>query len=72
MGMTRMKKRIINIQTKKLKELVEEKGLKYIQENFQYSILETFTDDVSDEYIIARESFWKEVLLTRIFGYNAN
>ena len=70
--MTRMKKRIINIQTKKLKELVEEKGLKYIQENFQYSILETFTDDASDEYIIARESFWKEVLLTRIFGYNAN
>ena len=57
---------------KKLKELVEEKGLRYIQENFQYSILETFTDDVSDEYIIARESFWKEVLLTRIFGYNAN
>ena len=57
---------------KKLKNLVEEKGLAYIQENFQYSILETFTDDVSDEYIIARESFWKEVLLTRIFGYNAN
>ena len=57
---------------KKLKELVEEKELKYIQENFQYSIPKIFTDDISDGYIITRESFWKEVLLTRIFGYNAN
>ncbi|MDO4220053.1 MAG: GIY-YIG nuclease family protein [Candidatus Saccharibacteria bacterium] len=55
-----------------LQKLVREKGLSYIQENFQYSILETFTDDVSDEYIIARESYWKEALLSRQFGYNAN
>ena len=57
---------------KKLRELVNEKGLSYIQENFQYSILETFTDDVSDEYIIGRESWWKEALRSREFGYNAN
>ena len=57
---------------KELKELVDNYGISYIQENFQYSILETFTDDVSDEYIIARESWWKDVLLTRVFGYNAN
>jgi hypothetical protein len=57
---------------KKLQELVNEKGLSYIQDNFQYSILETFTDDVSDEYIITRESWWKEALLSRQFGYNAN
>lgn len=57
---------------KKLKELVEEKGLKCIQENIQYSILEIFTDDVLGEYIIARESFWKEGLLTRMFEYNMN
>lgn len=57
---------------KKLQELVQERGLDYIKKNFQYSILETFTDDVSNEYIIKRESFWKEVLLTRKFGYNAN
>ena len=57
---------------KKLQELVNEKGLSYIQENFQYSILETFTDDVSDEYIIGRESWWKEALRSRQFGYNAN
>lgn len=57
---------------KKLQELVNEKGLSYIQDNFQYSILETFTDDVSDEYIIGRESWWKEALRSREFGYNAN
>ena len=57
---------------KNLQELVNEKGLSYIQDNFQYSILETFTDDVSDEYIIGRESWWKEVLHSREFGYNAN
>ena len=57
---------------KKLQELVNEKGLTYIQDNFQYSILETFTDDVSDEYIIGRESWWKEALRSREFGYNAN
>lgn len=57
---------------KKLQELVTEKGLSYIQDNFQYSILETFTDDVSDEYIISRESWWKEALHSRKFGYNAN
>ena len=57
---------------KKLQELVNKKDLSYIQENFQYSILETFTDDVSDEYIIGRESWWKEALRSRQFGYNAN
>lgn len=57
---------------KRLQELVAAKGLTYVQENFQYSILETFTDDVSDEYIIGRESWWKEALHSREFGYNAN
>lgn len=57
---------------KNLRALVNEKGLSYIQDNFQYTILETFTDDVPDEYIIARESWWKEALQSRKFGYNAN
>ena len=52
--------------------LVEKNTISYIQENFKYTILETFEDDVSVEDIIARESWWKEVLLTRKFGYNAN
>lgn len=57
---------------KELQKLVKKRGLSYIKKNFRYSILETFTDDVSDEYIISRESYWKEALLSRTFGYNAN
>ena len=57
---------------KGLQELVKDKGISYIQKNFHYAILETFTDDVADEYIIQRESYWKKVLLSREFGYNAN
>ena len=46
--------------------------MSYIENNFQYSILETFTDDVLDKDIISRESFWKDVLMTRKYGYNSN
>ena len=57
---------------KEFQELVERKGLSYIKRNFQYSILETFTDDVADEDIINRESHWKKVLCSKDFGYNDN
>lgn len=57
---------------KKLQELVRQKGLSYIKNSFIYSILETYEGDISKDYIIARESWWKEVLLSRVFGYNAN
>lgn len=57
---------------REFQKIVKEKGIGYIQKNFQYSILETFTDDVSDEQIIQRENFWKGILLSRQFGYNAN
>lgn len=57
---------------KGLQEIVKSEGMGYVQKNFHYAILETFTDDVADEYIIQRESYWKNVLLSRKFGYNAN
>lgn len=59
---------------KELKALVEEQGLDYVKDNFRYSILEHEKSTTNDEAIIARESWWKEVLLTRNpeFGYNAN
>nr|WP_321431748.1 GIY-YIG nuclease family protein [uncultured Campylobacter sp.] len=61
---------------KKLKEL----DFEYIKENFKYTILETFNSNVDDKIIIGenkdgeggREGFWKDVLLSRKFGYNAN
>lgn len=57
---------------KKFQEIVKEKGISHIQRNFRYTLLETFTDEISSEDIINRESWWKERLLTREFGYNAN
>ncbi len=45
---------------------------KYIKENFRYSILDIFKSTVEDKFIIARESWWKETLMTRTFGYNRN
>ena len=55
---------------KKLKEL----DFEYIKQNFRYSILEIFKSTTDDDTIIARENWWKDVLLTgnEKYGYNAN
>ena len=55
-------------ENKQLKEL--ETG--HLQSHMRFSILEIFKSTISDEAIIARESWWKEVLLSRQFGYNSN
>jgi len=44
----------------------------HIKKNFRYSILDIFKSTIDDKVIIQRESWWKEVLLTREFGYNKN
>lgn len=44
----------------------------YIEKNFRYSILDIFKSTVEDKFIISRESWWKETLMTRKFGYNKN
>ena len=44
----------------------------YIKENFRYSTLDIFKSTIDDTVIIQRESWWKETLLTREFGYNKN
>lgn len=44
----------------------------YIKENFRYSILDIFKSTVDDNYILSRESWWKDILLTKKFGYNNN
>lgn len=55
-----------------LKELVAKEGFDYIKQNFQYSIIENFNAKVDDKYVLQRESYWKDVLQTRKFGYNKN
>lgn len=48
-------------------------GVDYARENFQISLLEQASSRDSEQYIIQRESYWKEVLMTRgTFGLNEN
>ena len=55
-----------------LKKLMKEKGLEYAEKNYQFSILEIRSMNTENEEIINRESYWKNVLLSRKFGYNDN
>ena len=57
---------------KELKKIVNDKGFEYIQNNFHYTLLEQILNTASNEYVISRENYWKEVLLSRKFGYNSN
>ena len=54
-----------------LKELLKANGANY-KYNFKYSILEVCNMNLGNEYIIGRETYWKEVLQTREFGLNRN
>lgn len=44
----------------------------HIKQYFQYTILENYNATIDDSIVLERESFWKEVLCSRDFGYNAN
>jgi hypothetical protein len=54
-----------NVELKKL-------NFDYIKKNFRYSILDIFKSTIDDQPIIEKESWWKDVLRTREFGYNIN
>ena len=54
-----------------LKELLKANGTEY-KYNFKYSILEVCNMNLGNEYLIQRETHWKEVLLSRQFGLNKN
>jgi hypothetical protein len=56
---------------KELVSLLQEKGEKYA-DNFQYSVLEIADTHSSANDVLARESYWKDVLCSREHGYNAN
>ena len=57
---------------KELIALVREKGLEYVQQHFQYSILENYNARIDDHVVLKRESWWKETLQSRKVGYNDN
>jgi hypothetical protein len=51
---------------------ISEKGIDYALKNFKFSILEIFTFNTPDDVILRRESHWKDVMLSKQFGYNKN
>jgi hypothetical protein len=56
-----------------LTAIIDRFGKGYARKNFRFSLLEYRPMKVDDTVIINRESFWKEVLITRgEFGYNRN
>ena len=55
-----------------LVKTIKEQGIDYALGNFKFSILEVCAFNTSDEMIIRRESHWKNVMLSRQFGYNKN
>lgn len=55
-----------------LVKTIKKRGNNYAVKNFKFSILEVFSLNTPDEIIIERESHWKNVMLSRQFGYNKN
>jgi hypothetical protein len=56
---------------KELRDLLRANGDDHA-DNCQFSLLEICDINASQEYIIARETHWKEVLISRPFGLNRN
>ena len=57
---------------KELIALVREKSFDYVKQYFQYSILENYNAKIDDHVVLKRESWWKDALQSRRFGYNSN
>jgi len=56
-----------------LTKLIKERGYDYARDNFKLALLEYPSMKTDDKIIIERESYWKEVFLSRgKFGYNKN
>jgi hypothetical protein len=55
----------------RLKELVGNEGRERAKD-YRFSVLEIADTHASSDEVLKRESHWKEVLLTRIHGWNAN
>lgn len=56
-----------------LTKVIAQEGFDYAKNNFRLSLLEYRSMKVDDKVIVERESYWKEVFLSRgQFGYNKN
>ena len=55
-----------------LTQLIKKHGKDYALKNFKFAVLEYCAMKTHDQTIIDRETHWKNVLLSREFGYNKN
>jgi hypothetical protein len=56
-----------------LVSLIRAKGIQYARDNFRVSLFEYYPMKTDDSFILKRESFWKNAVLSRgSFGYNKN
>jgi len=55
-----------------LKKLVESKGAEYVRANLRFALLEYWSMRTDDMHVLNRETYWKEVLLSRSLGHNKN
>lgn len=55
-----------------LRALVEREGAEYARKNLTFALLEFWSMRTEDQHVIDRETYWKDVLLSRSLGYNRN
>lgn len=55
-----------------IKELVESKGADAYRATMKFALLEFWSMRTNDDHVLARESYWKEVLHARSLGHNKN
>ncbi|WP_238285875.1 GIY-YIG nuclease family protein [Methylobacterium longum] len=57
----------------RLRDFVPEADLTYCRENFRFNLLEYHLPRALDQFVIDREGYWKDVLMTRVpHGLNEN
>jgi hypothetical protein len=55
---------------KDLRELIGTKGPDCAGANLRFALLEFWSMRTADDQVLKRESYWKDVLLSRQFGHN--
>jgi hypothetical protein len=56
-----------------LRDLVEREGEEHVARNLNFALLEYWSMRTSDDFVLEREGYWKDVLMSRgEFGHNRN
>jgi hypothetical protein len=53
-----------------LTRIINKHSLEYARKNFRFALLEYFPMRTEDRAVTGRETYWKDVLMTRQYGYN--